>query len=281
MADENYAIKVSFDGINEAIADFQKLQNAVANIKAPVINIGGDEATKIAEASLKKLQLEIDALEAKKAQSAANDVQRAEQLAAKQAAQDAKAQANAQKEIDLQEKLDAKREASAQKEAQRQEQSSQKLLGQLEKQKAASTVRAADSGDKESARIAQETLRYKQQIAAIDAKIFNPADIANAKALAAEINKLNLEKIKKGFDDASPVTFNQFIGATTEKARDLAEQLQNTSQTLERVSRAFNQITKAAGQAFLDFDSAKVKVSTLSKDSEQFASTAKGYGHEK
>ena len=227
MADENYAIKVQFEGINDAIADFQKLQAAVANIKAPVFNLGGAEAAKIAEASLKKLQLEIDALEKKKAQSAAND---------------------------------ATRSAS--------------LLAQLEKQKAASSIRVSDGADKEAARIAQETLRYKQQIAAIDAKIFNPVDIANAKALAAEINKLNLEKIKKGFDDASPVTFNQFISASTEKARDLAEQLQNTSQTLERIGISFNQVSSAANQAFLAFDTAKTKVATLSNESTAFANTA-------
>ncbi|MCA6510323.1 MAG: phage tail tape measure protein [Pseudanabaena sp. M152S2SP2A07QC] len=227
MADENYAIKVQFEGINDAIADFQKLQTAVANIKAPVFNLGGAEAAKIAEASLKKLQLEIDTLEKKKAQSAAND---------------------------------ATRSAS--------------LLAQLEKQKAASSIRVSDGADKEAARIAQETLRYKQQIAAIDAKIFNPVDIANAKALAAEINKLNLEKIKKGFDDASPVTFNQFISASTEKARDLAEQLQNTSQTLERIGISFNQVSSAANQAFLAFDTAKTKVATLSNESTAFANTA-------
>jgi len=90
----------------------------------------------------------------------------------------------------------------------------------------------------------------------------------------SEINKLNLEKIGKGFEDASPVTFNQFIGATTEKARDLAEQLQNTSQTLERIGTTFNQVSSAANQAFLAFDTAKTKVATLSTQSNAFANTA-------
>jgi TP901 family phage tail tape measure protein len=227
MADENYAIRISFDGIDKAIGDIKSLQSAIGNIKAPVLNLGGADASNIAVAALKKLQLEIDALEKKKAQSGANDATR-----------------------------------------------SAAFISQLEKQKAASTVRVSDGADKEAARIAQETLRYKQQIAAIDAKIFNPADVANAKALAAEINKLNLEKIKKGFDDASPVTFNQFIGATTEKARDLAEQLQNTSQTLERIGTTFNQVSSAANQAFLAFDTAKTKVATLSTQSNAFANTA-------
>jgi TP901 family phage tail tape measure protein len=227
MADENYAIRVSFDGIEKAIADFKNLQNAVANIKAPVINLGGSEATKLAEAAIKKLQLEIDALEKKKAQSGANDATR-----------------------------------------------SAAFIAQLEKQKAASSVRVADGADKEAARVAQELLRYKQQLAAIDAKLINPVDITNAQALAAEVNKLNLDKIKKGFDDAAPVTFNQFIGATTEKARDLAEQLQNTSQTLERIGTTFNQVSQAANQAFLGFDTAKTKVATLSSESETFANVA-------
>ncbi len=189
MADENYAIRVSFDGIDKAISDIKTLQSAIGNIKAPVLNLGGADASNIAVAALKKLQLEIDSLEKKKAQSGANDATR-----------------------------------------------SAAFISQLEKQKAASAVRVSDGTDKEAARVAQELLRYKQQLAAIDAKLINPADIANAKALASEINKLNLDKIKKGFDDASPVTFNQFIGATTEKARDLAEQLQNTLETFNLTS---------------------------------------------
>jgi TP901 family phage tail tape measure protein len=227
MADENYAIRVSFDGIDKAISDIKTLQSAIGNIKAPVLNLGGADASNIAVAALKKLQLEIDSLEKKKAQSGANDATR-----------------------------------------------SAAFISQLEKQKAASAVRVSDGADKEAARVAQELLRYKQQLAAIDAKLINPADIANAKALASEINKLNLDKIKKGFDDASPVTFNQFIGATTEKARDLAEQLQNTSQTLERIGTTFNQVSSAANQAFLAFDTAKTKVATLSTQSNAFANTA-------
>ena len=154
MADENYAIRVSFDGIDKAISDIKTLQSAIGNIKAPVLNLGGADASNIAVAALKKLQLEIDALEKKKAQSGANDATR-----------------------------------------------SAAFISQLEKQKAASAVRVSDGADKEAARVAQELLRYKQQLAAIDAKLINPADIANAKALASEINKLNLDKIKKGFDD--------------------------------------------------------------------------------
>ena len=227
MADENYAIRVSFDGIDKAISDIKTLQSAIGNIKAPVLNLGGADASNIAVAALKKLQLEIDSLEKKKAQSGANDATR-----------------------------------------------SAAFISQLERQKAASAVRVSDGADKEAARVAQELLRYKQQLAAIDAKLINPADIANAKALASEINKLNLDKIKKGFDDASPVTFNQFIGATTEKARDLAEQLQNTSQTLERIGTTFNQVSSAANQAFLAFDTAKTKVATLSTQSNAFANTA-------
>jgi len=227
MADENYAIRVSFDGIDKAISDIKTLQSAIGNIKAPVLNLGGADASNIAVAALKKLQLEIDSLEKKKAQSGANDATR-----------------------------------------------SAAFISQLERQKAASAVRVSDGADKEAARNTQEALRYKQQIAAIDAKIFNPADVATAKALALEINKLNLDKIKKGFDDASPVTFNQFIGATTEKARDLAEQLQNTSQTLERIGTTFNQVSSAANQAFLAFDTAKTKVATLSTQSNAFANTA-------
>jgi hypothetical protein len=185
MADENYAIRVSFDGINDAIRDIDKLQNAISNIKAPVFNLGGDDATKIAEASLKKLQLEIDALEEKKAKSAANDLLRAEQLAAKQ-------EQNAQRESQRDADATARKEANA-----------QKVLDQLEKQFAAANVRVTQGGnegaDKEAkftAQNLQEALRYKQQLAAIDKAGFSAADAANAKELAAGINSLNLQKIE-------------------------------------------------------------------------------------
>lgn len=254
-----------------------------------------------------KEQSRLDALIAKQEQAAQREVSRKDASAQKEQArldaeiakrdaalarESAKRDAAAAKEIAAQEKIAqkeqarldsqiAKREAASAKESARQEAAAQKqqqiaanTIAQLEKQKTSSAVRASDGGDKEAARIAQETLRYKQQIATIDAKIFSPADVANAKALAAEINKLNLEKIKKGFNDASPVTFNQFIGATTEKARDLAEQLQNTSQTLERIGTTFNQVSSAASQAFLEFDTAKTKVATLTTESNAFANTA-------
>ena len=55
-----------------------------------------------------------------------------------------------------------------------------------------------------------ENAKAAAQAAAIDAKIIDPKDNEEAKKLAASINALNLEKIKKGFDDATPVTFNQF-----------------------------------------------------------------------
>ena len=234
MADENYAIKVSFEGIDKAIADFKILQTAVGNIKAPTLNLGGADSTKASELALQKLQLQIDILEQKKAQSAANDATRAS----------------------------------------RQQADAASFIQQLEKQKAASAVRVNDGADKEAARVAKEILRYKQQIADINAKLIDPADIVNAKKLAEEINRLNLAKIKKGFDDAAPVTFNQFIGATTEKARDLAEQLQNTSNTLEKIGDSFNRVSTAANDAFIGFDTAKTKVATLSNESDAFANTA-------
>ena len=264
MADENYAIKVQFLGINEAIADFQKLQNAVANIKAPVINLGGDEATKIAEASLKKLQLEIDALEAKKAQSAANDVSRADKLAAKQAAQDAKAQANAQKEIERQEKLDAKREASAQKEAQRQEQSAQRLLGQLEKQDAVAQRRLTQGNQNGNnpeqkdairrAKIYEEEIRLKQQLNQIRLTAFSPEDRAKAEAFANSISKINVQKIDKEFAMVNVGTRN-FIG-----------NMQDASAQLQVLAGKLNEIKGNASAAFQELDIARKKLSTISDD---------------
>lgn len=217
MADENYAIKVQFEGINDAIADFQKLQAAVANIKAPVFNLGGDEATKIAEASLKKLQLEIDALEKKKAQSAANDIARAEQLAAKQEA------------------------------------NSQKLLAQLEKQFAAANVRVTQGGNegpdkqaKFTAQTLQEALRFKQQLAAIDKAGFSAEDAARAKEFAAAINQLNLQKIEQDFERVNTGQRN-FTGNLRDASELLSIAALKVKQFQEDASAAFAEQRKSQG----------------------------------
>ena len=227
MADENYAIRVKFEGIEDSIADFEKLQNAVANIKAPVINLGGDEATKIAEASLKKLQLEIDALEAKKAQSAANDVQRAEQLAAKQEA------------------------------------NSQKLLQQLEKQFAASNVRVTQGGNegadkqaKFTAQTLQEALRYKQQLAAIDKAGFSAADAENARQLAAGINSLNLQKIEQEFERVNTGQRN-FTGNLRDASELLSIAAQKVKQFQEDASAAYAEQRKSQGALSVQAEDAK------------------------
>lgn len=217
MADENYAIRVSFDGIDKAISDFQRLQTAVANIKAPVFNLGGDEAAKVVEASLKKLQLEIDALEKKKAQSAANDIARAEQLAAKQEA------------------------------------NSQKLLAQLEKQFAAANVRAvpannegADKQAKFTAQTLQEALRFKQQLQAIDKAGFSKEDAENAKQLAAGINQLNLQKIEQDFARVNTGQRN-FTGNLRDASELLSIAAQKVKQFQEDASAAFAEQRKSQG----------------------------------
>ena len=228
MADENYAIKVQFLGIGEAIADFEKLQNAVANIKAPVINLGGADATKIAEAALKKLQLEIDALEAKKAQSAANDLSRADQLAAKQ------------------------------------EQSAQRLLGQLEKQEAIAQRRLTQGNqngnnpeEKDAirrAKIYEEEIRLKQQLNQIRLTAFSPEDRAKAEAFANSISKINVQKIDKEFAMVNVGT-RTFIG-----------NMQDASAQLQVLAGKLNEIKGNASAAFLELDTARKKLSTISDD---------------
>jgi hypothetical protein len=245
MADENYAIKVQFDGINDAIGDIDKLQAAVANIKAPVFNFGGDEASKLAEASLKKIQLEIDALEEKKAKSAANDLLRAEQLAAKQ---EQSAQRDAQRDAD----------ATARKEA-----NAQKILDQLEKQFATANVRVTQGGnegpDKEAkftAQTLQEALRYKQQLAAIDKAGFSAADAENAKQLAAGINSLNLQKIEKEFEKVNTGQRN-FTGNLKDSAELLGIAAQKVKQFQENASAAYAEQRKSQGALSTQADDAK------------------------
>jgi len=245
MTDENYAIRVSFEGINDAIGDIDKLQNAISNIKAPVFNLGGDDATKIAEASLKKLQLEIDALEEKKAKSAANDLLRAEQLAAKQ-------EQNAQRESQRDADATARKEANA-----------QKVLDQLEKQFAAANVRVTQGGnegaDKEAkftAQNLQEALRYKQQLAAIDKAGFSAADAENAKQLAAGINSLNLQKIEKEFGKVNTGQRN-FTGNLKDSAELLGIAAQKVKQFQESASAAFAEQRKSQGALSVQAQDAK------------------------
>lgn len=242
MADENYAIKVSFDGIDQAIADFQKLQAAVANIKAPVFNLGGDEATKIAEASLKKLQLEINALEQKKAQSAANDITRADQVAAKQ------------------------------------EQSAQRLLAQLEKQDAVAqrrltqgNVNGNNANEKQlikEAKLYEESIRLKQQLAAINKAGFSADDAAKAEAFAQSINKINVQKIEKEFAQVNVGTRN-FIG-----------NMQDASAQLQVLAGKLNEIKGSASAAFLELDTARKKLSTISDDANGLVKALANVGKE-
>jgi hypothetical protein len=228
MADENYAIRVSFDGIDKAISDIKTLQSAIGNIKAPVLNLGGAESAKIAEASLKKLQLEVDALEAKKAQSAANDLNRANQVAAKQEANGAR------------------------------------LLAQLEKQDAISqrrlvqgNVNGNSTEDKvaiRNAKIYEEQIRLKQQLNAIQNTAFSDADRARAEAFANSINKVNVEKINKEFA-ATNVGTRTFIG-----------NMQDASAQLQVLAGKLNEIKGSAQAAFLELDTARKKLSTISDD---------------
>jgi hypothetical protein len=228
MADENYAIRVSFDGIDKAIGDIKLLQSAIGNIKAPVLNLSGAESAKIAEASLKKLQLEVDALEAKKAQSAANDLNRANQVAAKQEANGAK------------------------------------LLAQLERQDAVAqrrltqgNVNGNNTEDKiavRNAKIYEEQIRLKQQLNAIQNTAFSDADRARAEAFANSINKVNVEKINKEFA-ATNVGTRTFIG-----------NMQDASAQLQVLAGKLNEIKGSAQAAFLELDTARKKLSTISDD---------------
>jgi hypothetical protein len=228
MADENYAIRVSFDGIDKAISDIDKLQNAISNIKAPVLNLGGAESAKIAEASLKKLQLEVDALEKKKAQSGANDLTRADQIASKQ------------------------------------EQSSAKLLAQLEKQEAVAQRRLVQGNQNGNnaeqkdairrAKIYEEEIRLKQQLNQIRLTAFSPEDRAKAEAFATSISKINVQKIDKEFGMVNVGTRN-FIG-----------NMQDASAQLQVLAGKLNEIKGNAQAAFLELDTARKKLSTISDD---------------
>lgn len=242
MADENYAIRVSFDGIDKAIADFLRLQTAVANIKAPVFNLGGDDASKIAIASLKKLQLEIDALEAKKASSAAKDLQRADQLAAKQ-------QSNGQR-----------------------------LLAQLEKQDAVAQRRLTQGNlngnnaeQKEAirrAKLYEEEIRLKQQLNQIKNTAFSPEDRAKAEAFANAISKINVQKIEKEFGQVNVGTRN-FIG-----------NLQDASAQLQVLAGKLNEIKGNASAAFIELDTARKKLSTISDDANGLVKALANVGKE-
>lgn len=255
---EQLVIKAQLD-LSGVASDVEKLRSQL------------ESASKVSTASLD--------IEAKKA--ALIDAQIAKELAGVEKINAAKEQA-AQREQARQDAQIGKQEQAAQREIARQEAAEVKqqqvaanLIGSLERQKAILVVRSAEGGgDKEAALIAQELLRYKQQIADIDAKLIDPADIANARGLANEINRLNLEKIDSDFRKAGAVTFGEFLSGATEGARDLAEQLQFTSQVLGNIGSTFTQFGDQAKAAFAEFDEAKTKVATLSNQSDGFADTA-------
>lgn len=48
----------------------------------------------------------------------------------------------------------------------------------------------------------QESLRYKRQLADIENAGFSPQDLARAKQMADELNKINVKRIEEGFDNA-------------------------------------------------------------------------------
>jgi TP901 family phage tail tape measure protein len=255
---EQLVIKARLD-LSGVASDVEKLRSQL------------ESASKVSTASLD--------IEAKKA--ALIDAQIAKELAGVEKINAAKEQA-AQREQARQDAQIGKQEQAAQREIARQEAAAVKqqqvaanLISSLERQKATLGVRSAEGGgDREAALIAQELLRYKQQIADIDAKLIDPADIVNARGLADEINRLNLEKIDSDFRKAGAVTFGEFLGGATERARDLAEQLQFTSQVLGNIGSTFTQFGDQAKAAFAEFDEAKTKVATLSNQSDGFANTA-------
>ena len=224
---KNFQPEINF-GVKEATADLAKFQAIANNIKIPVFGVGGNESSKLAEASLKKLQLEVDALETKKAQSAANDLNRANQVASQQEANGAK------------------------------------LLAQLEKQDAVAqrrltqgNVNGNNAEDKvaiRNAKIYEEQIRLKQQLNAIQNTAFSDADRAKAEAFANSISKINVQKIDKEFAMVNVGT-RTFIG-----------NMQDASAQLQVLAGKLNEIKGSASAAFLELDTARKKLSTISDD---------------
>ena len=224
---KNFQPEINF-GVKEATADLAKFQAIANNIKIPVFGVGGNESSKLAEASLKKLQFEVDALEQKKAQSAAKELERIGAIAAKQEA------------------------------------SSAKLLAQLEKQDAVAqrrltqgNVNGNNAEDKvaiRNAKIYEEQIRLKQQLNAIQNTAFSDADRAKAEAFANSISKINVQKIDKEFAMVNVGT-RTFIG-----------NMQDASAQLQVLAGKLNEIKGSASAAFLELDTARKKLSTISDD---------------
>lgn len=159
---------------------------------------------------------------------------------------------------------------------------------------------AKDAGEAASfqnqAQLLQELIRYKQQLADIENAGISDEEVTKAKVLAAELNKLNLDRIENEFKQVTAEIAkaqqqgSSFIGRLNQQAAAFQESVAAASQYTQALSIAsaqigavgaqFNQFTKQATQAAIAFDSARAKVSTLSNDADSLADATRGLSKE-
>lgn len=162
------------------------------------------------------------------------------------------------------------------------------LSADILKAKAAASDSAGEAaGLQQQAATLQEMLRYKRELADIEGSGLSDEDVTNAKALAAELNKLNLDRIEAEFNDLQKEIAQtekqggSFIGKLNQQAAAFQDAVSKSSQYTQALSVAsaqlgqlgeqINNFTQQAGQAAIAFDSARAKVATLSNDADGLA----------
>lgn len=162
------------------------------------------------------------------------------------------------------------------------------LAAQIAAAKAAATEdNGAAAEFQRQAALLQEMTRYKQELAEIEGAGFSDEDLQTAKAMAAELNKLNLDRIQREFDELqdriaeTERASNTFIGQLNQKVQAFSQTIEEASlysQALSQVSgqllaagQQINAFTTQAAQAAIAFDTARAKVSTLSDDAAALA----------
>jgi len=124
-------------------------------------------------------------------------------------------------------------------------------------QSASADPKAAAQLQKE-AQILQEQLRYKKELAAIEGAGFGTEDAANARALAAELSKLNLQKIASDFDK-----LGNAAATAAAKAKAIENSSQNTSALATSLNRSFTAAQQFAGGLGLTAQKANEAIAKL------------------
>jgi hypothetical protein len=248
--------RLDLSGVASDVGKLRSQLESANKISATSLDV---EAKKSAflDARIAKEQAAIEKINSLKEQQALKEQARLD-------AQIAKQESAAQRDATRKEQAAAREQARFDSQIAKQEASSAKILAQLEKQDAAAKTRLTQGNQngnsaeqKDAIRVAklyEEGIRLKQQLAQIKGAFFSDEDRAKAEAFALSINKINVDKINKDF------------GQTNTGTRNFVGNLADASIQLGFFAEKLNVLKGNAQTAFLELDTARKKLSTISND---------------